>query len=535
MSYDTPSGPPPSGPPPGGQAETLDSRGGDRPRGRGRRSTVLAAGAAVAVVAVGGAAWATLSFFSTGDQPAEALPASTLGYASIDLDPSGGQKIAALRALSKFPAFDDVVGLDADDDVRRWIFDEIQGETECEALDYDDDVAPWLGDRFAVAAVDAGGDLPAPVFVLQVSDDDAADAGLQAIRECAGGDSVEGAWSIRDGWALIGETQQIVDDAAADAAEASLADDDDFQHWTSEAGDSGIVSLYAAPEVGALLADELGGVGDDLGLAPEEVVPEESIELLKEFRGAAATIRFDDGGLELEMAADAGATGSMADGDAAGDLVASLPEGTVAALGLSLGDGWADELLDQIAEATGESTDELVAQASEVLGIDLPQDAETLAGSAIALAVDGDFDPESWFGGAAEPGSGIGVKILGDPDGVEDVLDKLRAAAAGQDAGFLDSDADDEAVALGPDADYRAKLLSDRGLGGTDSFERVVEHHDDAAVVLFVDFDAGDDWLVKLAGDDQDVRENLEPLEGLGMSAWLDGDTSHAVLKITTD
>lgn len=493
---------------------------------------MLAAGGAIVAVAAGGAAWAAWSFFSTGEQPAAALPASTVAYASIDLDPSGGQKIAALRVLSKFPAFEDVVGIDADDDVRRWIFEEFQGEAGCEGLDYADDVEPWLGDRFAVAAVETSGGTPAPVFVLQVSDEDGAEAGLQAVRECAGGDADEGAWSIGDGWAVLGETQEIVDDVVDDAADASLADDDDFQHWIGEAGDSGIVSLYAAPEAGALLAAEFDGIDEELGLEPGEVVPEESLEMLEDFRGAAATFRFDDGGLELEMAADAGVSGRVAAGDAAGDLVASLPEGTVAALGLSLGDGWFDKLLDQVSLATGESRDELVAQASDELGIDLPDDAETLAGKAIALAVGGEFDPESWFEG---PGTGLGVKVLGDPEGVEDVLDKLRAAAAGQDAGMLDSDADEDAVAVGPDAGYREKLLSDRGLGDTGSFQRVVEHHDDAAAVLYVDFDAGDDWLVTLADGDPEVRENLEPLEALGLSAWLDGDTSHAVLKITTD
>ena len=84
---------------------------------------MIAVGAAVGAVAVGGLAWAAWSFFSTGAQPAEALPDSTLAYASIDLDPSGGQKIEALRTLQKFPAFKDQVGIDSDDDIREWIFD----------------------------------------------------------------------------------------------------------------------------------------------------------------------------------------------------------------------------------------------------------------------------------------------------------------------------------------------------------------------------------------------------------------------------
>ena len=59
------------------QPEYLDSRGGsplpsDRAPRRTRR-TVAAVAVGLAVVAVGGATWAALSFFSTGAQPAEAM------------------------------------------------------------------------------------------------------------------------------------------------------------------------------------------------------------------------------------------------------------------------------------------------------------------------------------------------------------------------------------------------------------------------------------------------------------------------------
>ena len=47
---------------------------------------------------------------------------------------------------------------------------------------------------------------------------------------------------------MIGETDEIAEQVVADAAaEGSLADDDDFQQWTDEVGDPGVVSMYAAP------------------------------------------------------------------------------------------------------------------------------------------------------------------------------------------------------------------------------------------------------------------------------------------------
>src|SRR4029079_7731723 len=210
-------------------------------------------GGVVGLVAVGVGAWAAYNFFSTGPQPAEALPATTLGYASIDLDPSGGQKIEALRTLNKFPAFEDEVGIDTDDDIRKAIFDRIQDEADCEGLDYGDDIEPWLGDRAAFAAVDVGGEDPDPVIVLQVKDADRADAGLDKIKGCD--DSEDLGWAINGDWAVLAESSDIAEKVVEATAQGSLADDDDFKKWTGEAGDPGVVTLYAGPEAGDYFAD----------------------------------------------------------------------------------------------------------------------------------------------------------------------------------------------------------------------------------------------------------------------------------------
>ena len=82
---------------------------------------------------MGVGAWAAADFFATGAQPSEALPAATIGYASIDLDPSGGQKIEALRTLNKFPAFKEELGLDADDDIRKALFEELDLPEDCKS------------------------------------------------------------------------------------------------------------------------------------------------------------------------------------------------------------------------------------------------------------------------------------------------------------------------------------------------------------------------------------------------------------------
>ena len=179
--------------PPPGEHEILSSSGGDPAgvptRGGGRRTALIAGGIVGGVALVGGVAWAATWYFSSGPDAAEALPDSTIGYASINLDPSGDQKIEALKTLNKFPGFKDELKLDAKDDIRKDLFEELQKDGTCTDLDYDDDIEPWLGDRMGVAAVDLGEDEPTAVFVVQVSDKDKAEDGLQKLQTCGTGDS----------------------------------------------------------------------------------------------------------------------------------------------------------------------------------------------------------------------------------------------------------------------------------------------------------------------------------------------------------
>jgi hypothetical protein len=491
--------------------EYLDSHGGSpQPPGTpANRRTAVIAGSAIALVALAGAgAWAAWSFFSTGPQPAEALPDSTVAYASIDLDPSGGQKIEALRTLRKFPAFRDQIGLDTDDDIRRWVFEQAQDSGACPDLDYGDDVEPWLGDRMAAAALDAGGDTPVPVFVLQVTDEDAADDGLAKLRECSGEDL---AWTIRDGWALLGESQDVVDRAADDAAKAPLSDDTDFQHWTDEAGGDGIVTAYVSPDAGQLLAGQLNdvfGMSSSYSAAPGDVVPD-ATDALKDFGGMAATVRFDDGSLELEVAGDAGdAEHALGGSDAGDDVLATLPDDTAAAIGIGFAEGWLGHLVDA----------DTLQQLARETGLDLPDDAETLAGRSFALAVGGDVDPDSVFDLDDATGLPVGLKVEGDGDAIGAIVDKL--------GGPFGVDTDGDVVVAGPDDAYRQQLLEDGGLGETDAFRHAVPDAEDAGAVLFVNFDAGS-WF-----EDED---DLEPLEAVGASVRVDDGTSHLVLRVTTD
>lgn len=602
MSNLPPSGPPgPPPPPPGsapeGSAEYLDS-GGGRPLetssaagGRGGlRKGLLVAGGVVGLAAVGVGAWAAVSFITTGPQPAEALPDDTLAYLSVDLDPSGGQKIEALRTLNKFPAFEDEVGIDTDDDIRKAIFDQIQGELDCDGLDYEDDVEPWLGDRAAVAAVDSAGETPDPVFVLQVKDAEAADKGMKALQDCAtgeGGDA-EGGWSIEGDWAVIAETDKIAERVSDDAADTSLADDEDFQRWTGEAGASGIVTMYAAPALGDYLAEHaddlfgfpfnpMAGVGDidcaisEPALPPDEepssgyapvpgdddaggydscdyegdidtggsAISDELKQTMKDFKGMAGVLRFDDGSIELEFASDADVAGSnLLASDAGGDTMTSLPEDTAAAIGVGFSEGWFGDLLEIYQPYLGVDGDleGLIDDIEADTGLVLPEDVETLFGDSAALALGADFDPEAVFESSDGSDVPVALKVDGDPEEIEAVLDKLRDQFPPDETLVFDSDSEGDTIVIGPNEDFRKEVLDDGGLGDNEVFKDVVREVDDASVVLFVNINELEDLIEESMGEfDGDFVDNVKPISGFGISGYVDDGVAHSVARLTTD
>lgn len=242
------------------------SGGTGRP-GRAARVGVAAAGV-VGVVALGG--WAALSLMSGGPQPDEAVPATALAYASIDLDPSAGQKLEAVRILEKFPALDEKLGLDASDDLRRWVFEE-SGLAECPGVDYEEDVEPWIGERAAVAVLPGAEakDRPSPVLALQVTDGAAAADALGELLACEaahgehGGDDgggpedheKQGGFAVGDGYVLLAESTAVAQAAVDAASAAPLAEDDAFARWTEAAGEPGIMTFYVAPDAPAGLAE----------------------------------------------------------------------------------------------------------------------------------------------------------------------------------------------------------------------------------------------------------------------------------------
>lgn len=531
---------------PVGSAETA-------PR-RSRKGLAAAAAAAgvLGVVAVGG--WAAVSLMSSGDQPAAAVPASALGYVSIDLDPSAGQKIEALRIAKKFPGLDEELGLEAQDDLRAWVFEKLQEESVCEDLAYDTDIAPWIGDRLAVAAVptEEGDGEVVPLVALQVTDQEAAEKGIAALAECSEAPDDFGV-AFTGEYALISDGEERATAFATAAEEASLADDEDFVTWTGEVGDPGIMTMYAAEGAMGAMLDLQDEVAGDLSadLPPGERAAFEEMQQMTErvremydgFGAMAAVVRFADGAMEAEFASaampeDFSWAASPDKATRAGDL----PADTAGVYSVAFPDGWLDGYLETMGTMLGEQVplDQVVAELEAQIGLSIPEDVEALVGESLSLAVSRDLDLEAAeHDPAAVP---AGLRITGDTAEITGVLDKIRASL-GPDGDMMVVEEGDGVVAVGLDADYAAGLVGTGTLGDEARFQDAVPDADRSAAVMYLDLDAVHAWVEQgmALGDGPDaegreVLDNLEPFTAFGVGTWMDDDgSSHGRFRVTTD
>jgi hypothetical protein len=154
-------------------------------------------------------------------------------------------------------------------------------------------------------------------------------------------------------------------------------------------------------------------------------------------------------------------------------------------------------------------------------------------GEGVTISLGSGIDPDAIANGG--PGEvPLGIRIKGDAGEIQAVLDKLKDVAGPELAEFLEVTEADGYAVLALQDDYREALESGGDLGGSDDYSKVVEDGD-AQSVLFVNFDADDNWLVRVTEEMPEVSENLEPLSAFGVSGWVDGDVVHGLVKLTTD
>ena len=554
------------------------------PRRLGVVPIVASVLAVVLVLAGGVVLWRTLA--ASGPRPAEVLPASTFALVTLDLDPSAGQKVEAIKTLRKLPSWTERTGVRPDSDLVRVLFERAQKDGFCPKLDYDDDVLPWVGQRAGVGGVLVD-DKPVPVLALQVKDTGKAKDAFGDLVTCAEAGKDIG-WTLTDDYLVVSDSTNHAQAIVAAGRTAPLAEDAAYQKWTDEAGGDGIVNAYLAKASVKVLTKGLksglgglvpgGGSGLGLGLpgsglpsgfpsdlpsdlpsdfptdVPSELSqlteqpsgagasapyrsprsaagPSEAIDqAFKDFRGAAAVLRFADGGLELSMAS--GGVSKKSGQASLDDHVNDLPKDTAAVVALAV----PDAAFDALGSGAGKALTGLLGMAS---GLDVPEDLKTLLGSSLSVSLGGDAPSD--LSSVSEPGDlPLGVLVDGDADAIKKVVAKVEART-GRTLSDLPAtlESKDGKVALATTPAYAGQLLAGGSLGDDDTFKDAVPHADDSLALAYVSFD--NDWtdaLQDLAKDqaDPDAKEaaaNLAALRAVGASAWTDGDTGHGLVRLT--
>jgi len=507
--------------------------------GTGRRGArglvaVVASVIAVVLVAVGGfAAW---QFFSAGGpQPAEVLPDSTFALVTVDLDPSGGQKIEAMQTLRKFPSWKKRIGVNADDDLVKEFVERGLKDSPCKSLDYEQDVQPWIGSRAGFGGVLLGDDKPAPVLVLQVKDAEKAETGFAELTKCTEVTDDDFGWTISGDYIVGSDSTSHAEAIASAGKESPLASDADFQKWTEEAGGPGIMNAYFGRKGVKVLADEFapdfgGGMSPRYLDKPDEGAGKQATKALKDFKGAAAGLRFANEGIELSIAG--GGVQQAGDGKVA-DHVSALPADTAAVLALAV----PEDALRNLGGAKG-SPFAPMEMLGAFTGLDLPQDLIDLLGSSLSVSLGADA-PADLNGISGPEDVPIGALVHGDEEKAQKVLDKIMARIGVQGSKLPVTVSTGEGkAAIATTSAYADQLLEDGSLGKSKNFEDVVENADDAQAVVYVSFE--NDWVdvvrkTAAQEDDADAKEvadNLAVLRALGASAWSEGDTGHARVRL---
>ena len=405
---------PPSGP--GDSVWTIHAEEPPQPK-RNKTPIVVGIVAATALV-VGGGGFALVqanpfNLFGSGDQPAEALPANSIAYAAVDLDPSAAQKVDAIRFLNTFPQFKDLADLDAErDDIRKELLADALDGADCPGVSYAKTIEPWLGNKIGIAAVpsDGGEPDPDPVIAVEVTDEDAAADGLAELNDCgAAGEQI--GFVINDGYALLAETKAIAEGAADDAASGTLADDDEFKADMDALGEQGIATGWM--DVGGFLEEFAADAALD---------PAQADVLADTGQRMAATVRFDSDAVEL--ATVAGFDGiDLPEADAGSNEIVDLPESTAFALSVSGGSEYLAAGWDQMLDAEQRRcAGEVAGSTSRTRpGSSVPDDLETLLGDNLLFAV----GSEGLSVGAVQSGDlgsvDAGLRFTGDPAALQDL------------------------------------------------------------------------------------------------------------------
>ncbi len=535
-------------PPTGGPAGQGADGGG---RSRRRLAVALTAAAAALALIGGGAVVAFQVLGGGGPQPADAIPSSALAYARIDLDPSAEQKINALRLLRRVPELETQLadaGITSDtDDLRRHLFEEALADSEgCSDIDYAADIEPWIGDRAGAAALpgEAGED-PKPLVVVQVTDEDAARTGLQALLDCGaddGPEASEGGIAFVGDYALLAEDQEQADDFAAAAEEEPLSEASTFSADMDALDGEGLVSFWV--DLDAVVA------------ATEESEPEvaEALGVLgfEDLGSVAVALRAQSDALEVVLAGTGDLmTFGVGSEEAAGDVQA-LPETTLMAFGFTGGGDSVDAVWQRLQDLQDSdlagsefgpgALAYFAAQLEAQTGFTVPEDVGTLLGDEFTLAVDSNgFELDSATGQPDLSTINVGARMRTDPEAAGELISRIQELLSSSGAPFEIAQQEvDGGLVVAANEAYAESLADGGSLGDSDVFDAAVADANDAVAVAFVDLDLVAELVDRVAADigqpvPSEIAGTLDVLRAFGASATVDGEYRRSTYRLVFD
>lgn len=514
---------------PPGDAYQQPSAGGKK------RTTFLVVFAVLAAAVIGGGAFAvTRMLGGGGEQPASALPAETAAYLRVDIDPSVGQKISAVRF---FDGLDDqFVNELRDGDIRETAFNWVSEESEAFAgLDYAEDIEPWLGDRLGMGIVPDGSEEPLVAIALQVKDETSADEILNELEGTSEAGSVD--WFFHGDYVVLTE-QGDVDTLQQMVEAGTLADRDTFRADVEALGDEGVMSGWVDTEPMMALADSaVDGLStmDPSGLAA-------SLGGTPQLAGDTATgryaaaMRFSPDHVEVHGVAR-GLDVPSTEGDSA-QLILDLPEDTVAAFGLENGDQFFGDLYETFRTQAPDEVAQMEAEATQA-GFTLPDDVQVLLGSSLSLSVgpglisafeqntDPDRNPELFE---------IAYRTETDTDRMEEMMSYLaEISGAGPEFDqFVQRSIDDGVMTIGMSQPYVEGVAGGGSLGDSDAFQAAVPNAADADTVFFVNMNSVEHLYLDSIPEPQ-MRSSMAQLASIGWSASQDGENGEFTLRFVAD
>jgi hypothetical protein len=317
--------------PPVGAAPPATQFSGAPPTGERRRNPgKFALVAVVALLLVGGVAFAAIKIFGalagTEDILDDKVPANSVAYVTAYLDPGASQKLNLKNLAGKFPAL-------AGRDLTQTVNQGLDGLSSQVGLSFTRDIEPWLGTQIALSVVQ-NGDSSSPVLLINSTDDQKAKVALTR-TESAGSEqlkwrsedhngvtirvgelSIPGveqalaqrAYAITDNTVIVGENADgvgaVIDTAQGDAP--SLGDDETYKDTVEALPKSvlGLAFVNLRSAAGAIIGASGSASGVAVPTTPAAAVGQlqpNPLQALEAFRGLGLSLSAEKEGIRLDF------------------------------------------------------------------------------------------------------------------------------------------------------------------------------------------------------------------------------------------